>query len=151
MSLFFVAFNYTIQEINNTYEDLKNKRDKSKKELKKIESEIKEILSKEYELWTNDQALEIVKVKYSILFENLNITREVFNQYDNKIIGIEGIKASKRLNEQVKKVSSIYKIKQKSEAKLITIIGLCLGITLGIMSAFMKEVYVEFKKEVKSQ
>ncbi len=143
-----IANTYTVK-INNIYETLKNERDKYEKELKEIELEVEKVLLKEpKELWANDQAWEIVQTKHSRLFENQNKVRELYNKHNDKVTGIEGIKESRELNEQARKISSIYKIKQKSKAKMVALIGLFLGMILGVMSAFLKEFWVEFKNEV---
>lgn len=141
---------YTLR-INEKYEVTKQKKEGYEEALTDIENEIKKVISNEpKELFENEKAWDMIQVKYPRLFERRRKINELYIKYGDELVGLEGIKGDSDLNKQIEKISSFYEIKHKSKAKLILIIGIVMGVTLGVMGAFIVEFWNYFEKELRS-
>lgn len=116
------------------------KRDLYGIKVKEDEKKIDEIIKKQpVSVLENQDMMSILKVTNSILLQDIKSNKELYQKYYNQAIGIKGVKEDKNLDQQIEKLSSIYKVKEKSKSKMIVAIGLILGLFLGIFIAFMKE------------
>jgi len=89
----------------------------------------------------NQSIMSILTITNPTLIQEMASDKELYGKYYSQAIGIEGVKGDKGLNQQIEELSSIYKIEEKSKAKMIVAIGMILGLFLGIFGAFMKEFF----------
>ncbi len=135
--------------IDKRYENTRKKREGYKEKLNTLTKEIQKVIQGESkELFNNELAMEIMSLKYPELFEEQKKYRELYEKYNNEVLGMEGIREEIADLKRVERVSSYYEIEGKSKAKMILVIGVLLGIVLGILGAFFKEFWMKVKREV---
>lgn len=119
------------------------KRDLYGERVKEDEKKIAEIIKNQsVSILENQSVMSILTITNPTLIQEMNSNKELYSKYYEQAIGILGVKNDKNINQQIEKISSIYKIEEKSNAKMIVAIGLILGLFLGIFAAFMKEFLV---------
>ena len=138
-----------LNQINNKYKTISEKSKFYEGELKKLEVEMRKIVSLEsIEILKNEGTTGIFEIKYpSLLVKKLQL-EELYKKYSDELIGLEGLKEDITVKNQVKLLSSVYKVKNKSKALLILAGGAVLGLFMGIFVAFGKEFFkgMDFKK-----
>lgn len=118
------------------------KRDLYGEKVKEDEKKIAEIIKNQSVLILENQSvMSILTITNPTLIQEMNSNKELYSKYYEQAIGIKGIKENKNLDQQVEKISSIYKIEEKSKSKMIVAIGLILGLFLGVFAAFVKEFF----------
>jgi len=118
------------------------KRDLYRAEVKEDEKKIAAIIKKQpSSILENQSLMSILTITNPTLLQEMSSNKELYKKYYSQAIGIEELKEDKNLNKQIEKLSSIYKVEEKSKSKKIVAIGLMLGLFLGIFGAFMKEFF----------
>ncbi|MGB6128366.1 MAG: Wzz/FepE/Etk N-terminal domain-containing protein [Psychrilyobacter sp.] len=116
------------------------KRDLYRAKVKEDEKKITEIIKKRpAAILENQSIMSILTVTNPTLMQEMESNKELYKKYYTQAIGIEGLKEDKNLKNQIEKVSSVYKVEEKSKSKMIVAIGLIMGLFLGVFAAFMKE------------
>lgn len=142
-----------VEIINNAIESESNlvlqKRDLYEKKVKEDEKKIAEIIKQQpASILENQSIMSIITITNPTLLQEMNNNKALYAKYYNQAVGIEGLKEDKNLNKQIEKISSVYKVKEKSKSMMIVAIGMILGLFLGIFAAFIKEFFanVDLKK-----
>lgn len=118
------------------------KKDLYEKKVKEGEKKIAEIIKQQpASILENQSIISILSITNPSLLQEMNNNKELYKKYYSQAVGIEGLKEDKNLNKQIEKISSIYKVEEKSKSKMIVAIGMMLGLFLGIMVAFIKEFF----------
>lgn len=118
------------------------RRDLYGEKVREDEKKIAEIIKGQpVSILENQSVMSILTITNPTLIQEMNSTKELYSKYYNQAIGIEGVKEDKNINQQIEKLSSIYKVEEKSKSLMILAIGLILGLFLGVFAAFMKEFF----------
>ena len=83
--------------------------------------------------------MSIISIINPSLLQEINSNKALYEKYYNQVVGIEGILNNKKLDQQIEKLSSIYRVEETSNSLMIVAVGLILGIFLGVFMAFIKE------------
>lgn len=126
--------------IENEESLILQKRDLYGMEVKDDEKKIAKIIKNQpASILENQSVMSILTITNPTLIQKMESNKELYQKYYNQAVGIKGVKEDKGLEIQVEKLSSVYKVEEKSKSKMIVAIGLILGLFLGIFAAFMKE------------
>ncbi|UUV18864.1 hypothetical protein NRK67_04975 [Fusobacteria bacterium ZRK30] len=116
------------------------RRDLYRVKVREGEKQIAEIIKKQpVSILENQSMVSILTITNPTLLQELNSNKKLYEKYDNQALGLEGVKGDKKLGKQIEKISSVYKVEEKSKSKMIVAIGMILGLFLGIFAAFIKE------------
>ncbi|MCS5420423.1 MULTISPECIES: hypothetical protein [Psychrilyobacter] len=124
------------------------KRNLYEKKVKEGEKNIAEIIKQQpVSILENQEIISMLSITNPSLLQEMDSDKALYEKYYDQAVGIEGLKEDKNLNQQIEKLSSIYKVEEKSKSMMIVAMGLILGLFLGIFAAFMKEFFenVDFK------
>ena len=138
-----------LNQIKSRYKATSEKSKLYEEELKKLEFEIRKIISLEStEILKNEGTSGIMEIKYPSLLVKKMQLEELYKKYSDELVGLEGLKEDITVKNQVRLLSSVYKVKSKSKALMILAVGTILGLFMGIFAAFAKEFIkgIDFKK-----
>ncbi|MGL6119246.1 MAG: GNVR domain-containing protein, partial [Fusobacteriaceae bacterium] len=138
------------KSLDEKYSQVKTEKEKYETELKVLESEVQNlIIQQPKELLINDSIINVITMKYPIIFQKKNQMTELYLKYSNELLGIEGALKEEVDQKRIIKLTDVYKIPVKSKALLILAVGMVLGLFLGIFMAFVKEFMVGYKNKIK--
>lgn len=129
-----------IEAVNDEYEFVIKKRDLYEKKVKLDEYKVAEIIKQQpNSILENQSLVSIISIINPSLLQEVNSNKALYKKYYNQMVGIEGILNNKKLDQQIEKLTSIYKIEEKSKSLMMVAVGLILGIFLGVFMTFIKE------------
>lgn len=140
--------NLIYKKIDSKYDFIYNERQKAAKDLDEMDAKIKEIMDKEFSnKYNNINPDQIISLKYPKIYSDMENIKNIYNKYNDELIGLDGFKNERDNKIILSKMSSYYVIEVESKAKLILIVGIIAGLALGIILAFVKEFIEGYQKK----
>lgn len=140
--------NLIYRKIDSKYNFIYNERQKAAKALDEMDFKIKNIMNQEFSnKYNNINPDQIIALKYPKLYSDMENIKNIYNKYNDELIGLDGFKNEKDNKIILNKMSSYYVIETPSKAKLILVAGIIAGLIMGVALAFTKEFIEGYKKK----